>query len=87
MKRFSKRNLFLILIFLFLVLPFGSMAQVSGDPGDPGCNPYGYRRDENGNWVLCPIDDGIYALLGIGVLYGIKKVKDSRKQTAEADIQ
>jgi hypothetical protein len=85
MKRFPKRSLFLfILILVFLISPFISMAQ---DPGDPGCNPYGYRRDENGNWVLCPIDDGVYALLGIGVLYGIKKIKDSRKLLPKADLQ
>jgi len=86
MKRFSRRNLFLfILTLVFLISPFISLAD-PGDPGDPGCNPYGYRRDENGNWVLCPIDDGVYVLLGIGVLYGIKKVKNSRKQSPAADI-
>ena len=87
MKRFPKGNLFLIiLIFVFLISPFPSMAG-DGDIGNPGCNPYGYRRDENGHWVICPIDDGVYALLGIGVLYGIKKVKDSRKPLPKEDMQ
>lgn len=44
------------------------MAQ--GDPGNPGCDP-----DDPG----CPIDGGLTALLAVGAIYGIKKVKDSRK--------
>jgi hypothetical protein len=89
MKRFLKHNLFLIiLILVFLVSPFISNAGDFGDgnPGDPGCNPYGYRWDGT-QWILCPIDDGLYVLLGIGVLYGIKKVRDQKKAAPRSSLK
>ena len=91
MKRFPKGNLFsIILILIFLVSPFISNADPGdfgdGNPGDPGCNPYGYRWDGT-QWILCPIDDGLYVLLGIGVLYGIKKVRDQKKIAPGSSIK
>ena len=40
-----------------------------GNP-DPSCDPGDPR---------CPIDGGVTALLAVGAVYGIKKVRDSRK--------
>ena len=65
-----------LLLFIFLWLPSIVTAQI----GDPGCDPNGYRCDENGqNCVLCPIDNGVYILLAFGILYGLKKYFDYRK--------
>jgi len=76
MKRFPKRRLFQTILFLvFLVCPFFSIAD--GGP-QPGCSPDNYRWNGT-EWVYCPFDNGIYALLAVAVLYGIKKVKDSGK--------
>lgn len=40
---------------------------------DPNCDP--------GN-PACPIDGGLTALLAVGVGYGIKKVRDSKKSAS-----
>ncbi|HEY9341799.1 MAG TPA: hypothetical protein VIQ23_09475, partial [Hanamia sp.] len=57
-------------LLVLIILPALVQAQ-----GDPGCDPFGY--DANGN--PCPIDGGLSALLAIGVGYGIKKYKESKK--------
>jgi len=78
MKRFPKRSLFLtILILVFLVCPFISIAQP-----EAGCTPDNYRWDGK-EWIYCPFDNGLFALLGVAVLYGIKKVKDVKKVTSD----
>jgi len=90
MKRFLISTILYCLFSMLLVsLPIVSRAQV--DPAcDPGCNCAcaGYI-DASGNCVgtvyTCPIDNGVYILLLLGVGYGIKKVRDSRK-TASAVI-
>lgn len=57
---------FFIVTIVFLVIPASGFAQVI----DPSCDPLDPK---------CPIDGGLTALLAIGVGYGIKKVRDSRK--------
>lgn len=52
---------------------------VSAQPGDPGCNPDGYRSDG----TFCPIDNGVWVLLAFGALYGIKKYRDVKKTSAQ----
>ena len=65
MKRFPKWILMLtILMVIFICLP--GIVQAQPDP----CN------DPN---LYCPIDGGLYALLAVGVGYGIKKVRDARR--------
>lgn len=46
-----------------------------GDPGDPYCDPLCNCRKDGS---ICPIDSGVYFLLAIGAIYGIKKVKDTK---------
>ena len=66
MKRFPKWIFtFFFLIIFFICVP----TLVKAGPGDGGCDPLD---------PTCPIDGGLTALLAIGVVYGIKKVKDSR---------
>lgn len=74
MKRFI---LCISLIFL-LFSPLLLAAQSGSDPSDPWCSPFGTRADG----TPCPIDSYLYLLLGIGILYGIKKVKESRKSSS-----
>jgi len=70
-----------ILLFSFLVLMFICLpALVSAQPGDPGCDPSCNCRAD---FSICPIDGGLSALLAVGVAYGIKRYKGSRK-TEEA---
>jgi hypothetical protein len=54
-------------------------AELDGDPGDPYCDPLCNCRKDGS---ICPIDNGLLALLAAGVIYGIKKVKDSRRVVA-----
>ena len=56
-------------------IPVISFAQ---EPGcDPGCN---CRADGS----ICPVDNGVWVLLCIGVLYGIKKIRDARRKEIPA---
>lgn len=63
---------FVILVFVFLCLP-GLLHAQPGDPGggapDPGCGP-----DYD-----CPIDSGLITLIAIGIVYGVKKIRDQKK--------
>jgi hypothetical protein len=66
-----------LLIFILCCTPVFLYAQ-GGDPGcDPLCN---CRADQS----ICPIDNGVWVLLIIGVLYGIKKIRDARKKELPA---
>ena len=61
--------LFSIFIVLFTCLPTLSHAQNIGEPcnyDDPFATP-------------CPIDGGLGVLIAVGVGYGIKKVKEIRR--------
>lgn len=60
-----------ILIVVLIILPTLIYAQ-----GDPACDPLCNCRPDRS---ICPIDSYLYFLLGIGVLYGIKKVRAARK--------
>lgn len=65
MKKYSKYfSVQMVMLIVFSCLPFLALAQ----PGDPGDCPE------------CPIDGGLSFLIIAGVGYGIKKIKDSRKQ-------
>lgn len=66
MKRLPKWIIFpTILIVFFLCVP--TFVHAQPDPCTDPLNDY------------CPIDGGLTALIAVGVGYGIKKVKDSRK--------
>jgi hypothetical protein len=78
MKRFPKRGFIITILFIFLLF---SPILLLADPSDPWCNPYGLYPDG----TPCPIDSKLYILLAFGVLYGIKKVKDFRKQASKED--
>lgn len=45
-------------------------------PPDPYCDPLCNCRKDG---TICPIDNGLLALLAAGVIYGIKKVKDGQR--------
>lgn len=77
MKRFYRFIIvFSIIMIIFIGLPTLVHAQ---EPGcDPGCN---CRADGS----VCPIDGGLSALLAIGVAYGIKKYKDTKKHPESID--
>jgi hypothetical protein len=61
----------LITILVAVLLPAITFAQIN--PGcDPLCNCYP-------DGTLCPFDGGLSVLLVAGVGYGIKRVRDSRK--------
>jgi hypothetical protein len=85
MKRFLKHKLFFNFLIAFLIcLPTLGLAQTN-----PGCDPDNMRC---GNppyctfRVWCPIDNGVYLLLGIGVLYGIKVIRDQKRKVCVKDI-
>jgi len=67
-----------------MVLSTTVVAQLGGGPGgpggggvgDPACDPQCNCRPDHS---ICPIDSYLYVLLGIGLLYGIKKVRDQKK--------
>lgn len=71
MKRISlyKKPALLMMVFL-LTFTTGVMAQPDGNGEDPPPNDI-------------PIDGGLSLLLAAGVGYGIKKVRDSRRQEKE----
>jgi hypothetical protein len=48
---------------------------LSGDPGDPYCDPLCNCRKDGS---ICPIDDGLVALLAAGALFGIVQIRRSR---------
>ena len=58
-----------LMMITFSLLPFLTMAQ--GDPPpDPCSDPT----------VVCPIDGGLYLLLAVGVVYGLKLYRDAWKK-------
>lgn len=91
MKRILKKT-FLVSFFIFFItfLPSilnaqGSFDGGGGSPNDPACDPQCNCRDDgHGGYIICPIDSNLYILLGIGVLYGIKKITDQKKKLAES---
>ena len=76
MKQYLKWTLSAtVMMIIFCLLPSLVNAQV-----DPGCDP---QVDPQ----CVPIDGGLSLLIAAGVGYGIKKVRDSRKQQqAEENI-
>lgn len=66
MKQYPRWILSLaVLLMVFCFVPFLANAQSPCDPSDPAC---------------VPIDGGLSLLIAAGVGYGVKKVRDSRKQ-------
>ena len=49
---------------------------------DPYCDPLCNCRSDGS---VCPIDGGLTALLAIGVIYGIKKYKDTKQPIKDLD--
>ena len=71
-QRLKSISMYSILMAIFIIFPRLVFSQI-GDPGcDPSCNclPDG---------TVCPIDDGLYALLAVGIGYGIIKVRNAKK--------
>jgi hypothetical protein len=74
MKQYLKISLSLVVMIIFSCLP--SLVHAQG----PGCDPLV-------DPLCVPIDGGLGFLIAAGVGYGIKKVRDSRKQQqAEENI-
>ena len=69
-------------MLVFICLPALTSAQVppmsqydlqdNSTPPDPCTDPFDY----------CPIDSGLYALLAVGVGYGVLKAREARKHPA-----
>ena len=66
-----------ILMVVFICLPTLIYAQCPDAEFDPGCDPLTCQYADGS---YCPIDGGLTALLAVGIGYGIKKVRDSRKK-------
>ena len=73
MKRFFKKTL-VCAFFSILIFCMPSMTRAQGSIGDPACDPQCNCRPDGS---VCPIDDGLYLLLFIGLGYGIKKYRDA----------
>jgi len=63
-------------IFIFFLVTFISFPALVNAQVDPSCDP---------GDPTCPIDGGLSALLAIGVAYGIKKYKDTKKHPESID--
>ncbi len=80
MKQRLKPIMYSILIAILIILPGLIFAQ---DPGcDPACNCRVNPDDPDGPPIICPIDSGLYALLAIGIGYGIIKVRNAKRVEA-----
>ncbi len=68
----NKKKLYIgiTVAILFLAMPMLAMAQIDGVPGDPDS---------------VPIDGGLSLLVAAGVGYGVKKLKQKRRQ--QQDMQ
>lgn len=62
-------------VLFFILFPTLIRAQCPDAGFDPGCDPQTCLRDDGS---YCPIDSGVYFLLAIGAIYGIKKVRDAK---------
>ena len=82
MKHVFKKLFFWVFLICFIYSPMTSFSQqdvLDTEPPaeymrkdiDPGCDPL----DED-----CPIDGGLSALLALGAGYGIKKIRQARKE-------
>jgi hypothetical protein len=71
-QRLKPIIMYSILMAIFITIPGFIFAQ----GGDPGCDPICNCRADG---TICPIDDGLYALLAIGIGYGIIKVRKQKK--------
>ena len=79
MKQGLKPIIMYGLMAVFIILPTLIFAG-DLDPGcDPSCNCRVNPDDPDGPPIICPIDDGLYALLAIGIGYGIIKVRKQGK--------
>ncbi|HEY8660503.1 MAG TPA: hypothetical protein VIL78_15820 [Hanamia sp.] len=77
MKQFPKWIImYSIFMAILICLPALIQAQCPDAAFDPGCDPITCTRADGS---YCPIDGGLSALLAIGVAYGIKKYKDTKK--------
>lgn len=89
------RNALLYCFFTIVVFCIPVMIKAQGSPGspvDPACDPQ-CNCGCTGTWdpytgacvggtiYTCPIDNGVYFLLLIGIGYGIYKVQHSKKTT------
>lgn len=70
------RVLFLVGLMVFLNLHVKAQATEPCDPFEPEPDCAGYDPD-------VPIDGGAGILVAAGVAYGIKKIRDKRKQNKE----
>lgn len=86
MKRILKWCLLCCFCAIIFCVPVIAKAQGGpGGPGDPACDPgCNCVKNPDGSFAYyCPIDDEVYVLLVIAVAYGLKKLKDPKRTTAE----
>lgn len=89
MKQMRKIILGVGFVCLFSMLTLHSSG---GDTPSPCDDPLSWSDgccDADGNYIpddpACPIDGGVVALLAAGVGYGLKRVRDSRKEKRAAE--
>jgi len=81
MKQLRVRNyIFSFILVILISFPAITKAQCPDTGFDPGCDPITCTRADGS---YCPIDSNLYLLLAAGVLYGLKKVRDQKKVTAD----
>lgn len=66
-----------ILLAVLIILPTLIFAQ------EPGCDPICNCRADGS---ICPIDNGVYALLAIGIGYGLVKVRNAKKSEGKKSL-
>lgn len=71
MRIILKSIITLSTVLMFVFFPVLVHAQ------EPGCDPLCNCRADNS---ICPIDNEVWLLLGFGVLYGIKKIRNAHKK-------
>lgn len=70
----------LVFVLFLFMLAFSSVSY--GQVGDPGCDPACNCRAD---MSVCPIDSGLLILMLIGVAYGIKKYRDTKRTSVSFD--
>jgi hypothetical protein len=75
MKQYFRWILTILFVLVSSCLPTIIFAQ----PIDPGCEPCQYIQGCHPDGTPCPIDSYLYILVATGIVYGIKKIRNAKK--------
>ena len=70
-----KKTIMRTLLITALSLSLHFCAKAQTDPGDPGQDP-----------DLVPLDPGTWVLVAVGAGYGIKKLRDARRENRKSNL-